>query len=241
MKPIPTNETHIPNYRVCRCSCPIKIDGHLDKSDWTTADPIPFTKFEHQPEDSKPLRQNTEVKALWDDQNLYLAFRVQDCEVWASMRNHDARLFLEECVEIFVDPDGDGRKYVELQINSLGTVRDLLIDGDVENPTYAQYDTMARWHFANLKKAVHIYRDNLGNDTGWTLEMAIPWCEFAFSYRQWPPTAGNILRVNFYRFERSRTGKLPLELSGWSKVRGSFHQPRRFGIFVFSSFTTSSR
>jgi hypothetical protein len=67
------------------------------------------------------------------------------------MRNHDDRL--EECVEIYLDPGGDGRQYIEMQVNSLGTVRDLLIDGDIDNPTYPQYDKMALWHFVNLQKA----------------------------------------------------------------------------------------
>lgn len=223
----------VPIYHVHQASVPIRIDGRLDEFDWLRAKRISFVKFAHDPEDHKALRESTQMMALWDKQNLYLAFVISDREIWATLQNRDARLFPEECVEFFLDPDGDGRRYIEAQINSVNNIRDLLVDGSLKNPTYPQYDKMARWDFQHLHKAVRIYQNSSGDDLGWILELAIPWSEFAFSRKKWPPLDGATIRANFYRYERSRTSHLPLELSGWSKVEGDFHQPARFGTFVF--------
>lgn len=229
--------TPVPVYHVPRRTAPLSIDGRLDELDWIAAPRLSFVKFSHDPEDHQPLRDRTQAMALWDDANLYLAVVIQDRDIWATRRERDARLWPEECVEFYIDPDGDGRRYVEAQINSLNNLRDLLIDGDIASPTPAQYDAMARWDFQRIQTAVQLHRDDVGADLGWTLEIAIPWPDLAFSRRTWPPRPGEALRINFYRYERSSPARppLPLELSGWSPVHGDFHQPVRFGMFVFAS------
>lgn len=204
------------------------VDGKLDEPDWHRAGRMKLQKVLSSPQDRLPLRESTQVAALWDQQALYLAFEIDDKEVWATLTHHNERLFQEECVEVFIDPDGDGSRYIEAQINSLNTMRDLLVDGSVNEPTRAQFDRMAQWHFKSLNSAV-----NTRPGLGWTLEMAIPWNEFSFSGRSWPPTPGSVLRANFCRYERSESGEQPLELSAWSPVRSSFHEPERFGKLVF--------
>ena len=224
----------VPSHRVEHTSGPIRIDGVLDEFDWMMAERIHFTKFSHDPEDHKPLRDNTDVAALWDEEDLYLAFIIRDREIWAESRQRDARLWPEECVEFFLDPDGDGRQYIEVQLNSLNNIRDILVDGSIANPSSAQFDEMARWNFRRLRSAVKVYGNSTGHDLGWTLEIAIPWSDLDFARRAFPPKPGDEIRMNFYRFERSRRGQLPLELSGWSPVHGDFHAPSRFGRIVFA-------
>lgn len=224
----------VPIYRVPKAS-------HLKESfsgqfwpDWTIAASLRFHKIRHEPEDGLPLREATEAFALWDDNNLYFAIDVFDREIWATITTRDARLFTEECVEIFIDPDGNGRSYIETQVNSLGTIRDLLVDGSISQPTLADYDLMAAWHFRALRMEITRLEVE-GRIEGWRLQLAMPWQEFDFSRRAWPPRPGDELRINFYRYERSRSGDAPLELSGWSPVEGSFHQPQTFGRFIFQA------
>ncbi|MGC1967613.1 MAG: carbohydrate-binding family 9-like protein [Candidatus Acidiferrales bacterium] len=217
----------IPSYRVRKAPGPIVVDGRLQEENWQEAERFELQKVLRQSGDEQPLRARTHVAALWDEKNLYLAFEVEDDEIWATLREHDARLFREECVEFFIDPAGEGRQYIEAQVNSLNTVRDLLVDGTVIALGKAEYDAMARWHFKALRSAVEIREG-----WGWTLEAAIPWPEFSFSKRSFPPQPGDEMRVNCYRYERSRTGAKPLELSAWSEVANSFHEPERFGRFI---------
>lgn len=220
----------IATYTVLRASGPITIDGRLQEADWERAGRFDLQKALQEPGDIQPLRARTRVAALWDAENLYLAFEIEDKEIWATLTSHDDRLFHEECVEFFLDPGGDGRWYIEAQINSLNTVRDLLVDGSVAAPGKTEYDAMARWHFKNMRTAVEIR-----SGWGWTLEAAIPWREFGFSGRSFHPQPGEELRINCCRYERSQSCPEIVELSSWSKVERSFHEPQRFGRFVFAS------
>ena len=222
----------LPTYYVQRTAGTICIDGALDEWDWMMAERLHCLKFSHEPEDFAPLREETMVASLWDDEHLYLGFVIADREIWSDISEPGARLFPQECVELFIDPDGTGERYIEAQINSIANIRDLLIDGTVEQPSMAQFDQMATWDFQRMKRAIRIYRDQSGRELGWTLELAIPWSDLSFSRRRWPPHPGEELRVNFCRYERSQSGNLPLELSSWSPVR-DFHDPARFGRFIF--------
>jgi hypothetical protein len=224
---------NLPCYRVKRARGPILIDGKLEERDWQDAERVALKKAFPKPGDNSSLRAKTQFAALWDDDHLYFAFEVEDMEIWATLREHDARLFEEECVEFFLDLRGDGRWYIETQINSLNTIRDLLVDASIGQPSRAEFDTMALWHYRNLRSAVDIKPS-----WGWTLEVAIPWTEFGFSRRRFPPEPRSEIRVNCYRYERSQLGTEPLELSAWSEVEHSFHEPERFGRFVFEVEST---
>jgi Carbohydrate-binding family 9 len=226
---------NIPSYRVRKISSPKAAPGRFCWPDWSSSEYFELQRFRHEPEDDLPLRERTQIAALWDEGNLYLEFKIFDQEVWATYTTHDARLFHEECVEFFVDPDGDGRRYIEAQVNSLGTVRDLLVDGTIPHPTLAQFDMMAHWHFRAIRNEVSELKVDGDRVAGWKLQVAIPWDEFDFGRRTWPPQPGEELRINFYRYERPRSGAGSLELSGWSWVDSTFHQPDRFGRLIFES------
>jgi hypothetical protein len=230
-----------PVYRVARASAPIRIDGVLDEFDWNAAERLRFLKIKHAPEDDKPLREETLVMALWDDENLYLAYIIQDREIWATLRKRDAKLWPEECVEFFFDPDGTGRRFTETQINSLNNIRDLLGENAETPDGHTKSQLNDNWDMKRLRKAVRLHRDGAGRDIGWVLGIAIPWQELDFSSRTWPPKPGDELRANLTRYERPRNNALPLELSSWALLPSGFHDPARFGRLVFTASRAGSK
>jgi hypothetical protein len=57
----------------------IKIDGLLDEPAWTLAQPA--TDFlQQQPTEGTPASQRTEVRALFDDRNIYFGIRALDSD-----------------------------------------------------------------------------------------------------------------------------------------------------------------
>ncbi len=121
--------------------------------------------------------------------------------------NEDDALWEEEVVEIFIDPDGDGENYLELEVNPLNVVVDLLIY--TASPEWA--GSLA-WDIAGLKTAVQVYgtvNDSLQIDHGWTVEIAIPWTAMADSVSGGHrPSGGDIWRLNLYRIERKGGRKI---------------------------------
>ncbi|MBK9550569.1 MAG: carbohydrate-binding family 9-like protein [Gemmatimonadetes bacterium] len=50
-------------------------------------------------------------------------------DLWATITERDAVIFHDNDVELFVDPDGDGLRYFELEVNALNTAWDLFLLG----------------------------------------------------------------------------------------------------------------
>jgi hypothetical protein len=62
---------------------------------------------------------DTRMAALWDEKNLYVAFRIEEPNVQAQLTERDSPVYFENDVEVFLA----GRDcYYEFQINARGTV-----------------------------------------------------------------------------------------------------------------------
>lgn len=92
------------------------MDGDLTKSPWSTASWTP--RFVDMATGG-PAVLGTEAAAIWDQENLYVAFRIQDPFPTASLTERDSLIFQENDVELFID---GGNAYYEFEINALGTV-----------------------------------------------------------------------------------------------------------------------
>lgn len=67
----------------------------------------------------EPALLDTRVAALWDDENLYVGFWVEEPYPKAHLTERDSIIFTENDVELFID---GGDCYYELEINALGTL-----------------------------------------------------------------------------------------------------------------------
>lgn len=205
----------------------LQIDGKLDEPAWNTAESSgPFVNTM----DGSPVAQVGSVRALWDDANLYLAFRFQDTDIWANLEKHDDKLWTQEVAEVFIDADGDSRSYVELQVSPKNVTFDSWL------PTYRANDNA--WE-SGMETAVQIrgtlnQRDD--EDQGWDAELRIPLTAVKGkleTMRGVPPVPGTIWRANFFRFDFPK-GRQAVA-SGWSPpLVGDFHALGRFGQLVFA-------
>ncbi len=197
---IPSPVSAQKDYLCHRAPRPIVIDGKLTDPAWRRA---PWTDlFVDIQGDAKPKpRFRTRVKMLWDDQYFYIAARLEEPHVWATLTAHDAVIFHDNDFEVFLDPDGDTLRYFEFEINALNTGWDLFLPKPYKDGGKADNS----WEIPGLKTAVQIL-GTLNNpsdkDTGWSVEIAFPWSGFAHQgYRAPPPKAGEEWRVNFSRVE----------------------------------------
>src|SRR5687767_2822402 len=94
----------VPIYGARRTVDAIRVDGKLDERSWTRASRA--SAFRHIYDPARPSNYPTEAAIVWDDDNLYVAFDCIDAEPWGTKKNRDDRLWEEEVVEVFLDPDG---------------------------------------------------------------------------------------------------------------------------------------
>lgn len=104
-------------YRTCQ---PLLIDGNLDKPAWQRAPRSP--RFVDTVTGA-PGFYDTRVATLWDDQNFYVAFWVEEPFVEAHHTERDSIIFQENDIEVFID---GGDSYYEFEVNALGTIYEVL-------------------------------------------------------------------------------------------------------------------
>ena len=109
------SEKDIVHYTARRASGPIKVDGVPDEPDWQKAERSP--RFVDMGT-GEPALFATRAAALWDDQNLYIAFWLEEPFVRAKLTAKNSLIFNESDAEVFVD---GGDTYYEFETNARGT------------------------------------------------------------------------------------------------------------------------
>lgn len=181
----PYSEASLPHYLVRRAAARITVDGRLEEFDWAAAPQIDgFTRILN---DYGQVLQATRARMVWNDEALYIAFACRDQDMWALYTDEDDPMWSEEVVEAFIDPDGDGLDYLEVEVNP-----EWVSDKDRD--------------IAGLQTTVEVHgtvNDSTDVDAGWTMEMAIPWSAFAPTIRGGgQPGVGDHWLLNLYRIER---------------------------------------
>ena len=233
---------------------PSKLDGDLSKPFWSTGE---WTDDFHDIEgDSRPRpAKYTRVKVLWDEEALYVAAELKDDTIWATVRNRDELIYIDNDFEVFLAPQDSSHRYYELEMNAANSVWDLLM----EKPQRDDVRRIIGWDIQGLESAVRVngtLNDPSADNRGWTVELKIPW----FSLREcgsnecypmhFAPDVGEVWRMNFSRVEYHvhtenntyvkdkdpATGAdLPEENWVWAPTGViDIHMPEMWGYLVFT-------
>ena len=172
--------------------------------------------------DGSAPRLGTTVAAMWDDDALTIVFSAIDDGVVATHREHDAPLYTEDVVEVFLAPVR-AEEYFEIEVNPLGTT----FDARIESPDGVRgtMRTDLAWTCRDLFAAVR--RVGTTADT----VIRIPFASLGVD----TPKDGDEWQVNFFRIDRDpTTGD---EFSAWRptmKTPPDFHIVAAFGALRFS-------
>jgi hypothetical protein len=172
----------------------------------------------------------TVFRACWDALALHVRFDAADDGPWHTMTRRDEHIWEEEAVELFLDADGSGRHYAELQISPANVVCDL----EVERP-WPDLRSHTAWDWEGMSSAVQ--RSGAGGAAeGWTALARLPWEGLRSlppaAAAGLPPEAGRSWRFNVFRIKRPGGPVRPEDgaiYAAWSKPAGpSFHDPAAF-------------
>ena len=162
-------EEQRPSSVVVRAGSPPRIDGRLDDEVWKSAHPIgELTQIE--PHEGGPPSEASDIRLLYDDDNLYIGVRCYDREpplLVNTTRTRDALLEVDDRVELVIDTFHDRRNAFFFQINCGGSKGDALVTDNGENfnkPWDGIWDAVARI-----------------DDQGWTAEFALPFKTLNFA------------------------------------------------------------
>ncbi len=242
----PCPESEIESYTAYHIRQPVKVDGKLDEPFWRLAPTSPRFKDIIT---GGPTLHDTRVTVVWDDENLYLGYRVVEPFVRASFTNHNAPVWQENDVEFFVA----GRdSYFEFEINALNTTYEMFFiwEDAYESGGFAAVPEFARsqlrpfngvgfsthprgnrlrhpdWPFPGLRTAVFVdgtLNNDSDRDRGWTVELAFPWRGMKWlakaDNRALPPRDGDEWRMDFSRFNSYKEAPPAEDSGGWVWTR----------------------
>ena len=192
-----------PHLTARRATGPISLDGRLDEADWGRA-PRASHFVQVRPDYVPSTRFPTEVRVLYDDENLYIGAFNRDSAGLASLRMPDLRRdFTPPDNDVFavtLGPLGDRRTAYQLQVTPLGSQGDVqAFDGGAS----FSFSWDAMWRVRTTRA-----------DSGWVAEIAVPWTSLRYAKGQesWD--------INFLRNTR-RVGQwsawvpYPRQLTSW--------------------------
>ena len=191
--------------RAIRISEKITIDGHVEEPAWKLAVPAKdFYQFAPDPGELSP--EPTEVRFLYDDDNLYVAFHSWDSDMarrTVTEIKEDFSPTSSDVATLVIDSLHDRQNGYQFATNAAGAKRDSQIsnDGQYNNDWDGVWD---------VKVTVQ--------EDGWIAEFVIPFTTFRFSNEPTQEWGLNLGRKILRRNEDSQWAPIPIRYRAISKI-----------------------
>ncbi|MEO8481195.1 MAG: carbohydrate-binding family 9-like protein [Acidobacteriota bacterium] len=219
-------QSAIPRYEVKRAASAVTIDGKLDDAAWAQASP-PLT-LQFLWDSQTGAKQRTLGRVLWDSQALYIGYDADDADITAQFLQRDDPTYRDDAVEVFINPDPKQETvYYGFEMNVRGVLYDYLNYNS--RTLFKRFDATGVTVATSIRGTLNVRTDT---DSGWSLEVAIPWANFEELSRR-PPVAGAVWRANFNRWDGVEPNR---RMSIWSDPQNTTswpHVPARFGELLF--------
>jgi len=217
------SQTTPPLYNVERTTEAIKVDANWNKAIWKKTKSTTITNFIRQVPSFKPI---TEVKLRYDDDNIYVIFRVQDRYVRSITTTPNGPVWKDAAVEFFFCPDtSQPGKYFNLEINCGGTA---LLGFRSNNPTADDIRAIEIAH-----SLPEIVDPEITDAVTWTLEYRLPLKMLEKFTNITHPSAGVKWKANFCKIAENNTNPHHMTWSPINAPDPNFHMPQFFGSIVF--------
>ena len=192
----------------------IEVDGRLNEAAWQRA--VPAADFvQRDPDNGDPATERTEVRFLFSRNNLYLGVTCFDSEPDKLKGNtmvRDGFLNADDQFQWAFDPYLDGRTGYMFEMNPSGAMGDSLIGG-ADNNNGGNFFGGGNQGGNDARAWDGIWYAKVNrNDTGWTLEIEIPFRTLNFDPDA--PAWG----VNFQRVVRRKNEESLW--TGWLRNEG---------------------
>ncbi|MEO9891413.1 carbohydrate-binding family 9-like protein [Aurantibacter sp.] len=223
-----------PLFKALKASEKIEIDGKSNETIWQKTESRTFDYFYNivNPDD----KQQTTIRMLWDDDNIYLFYDMQDHYLTARETKRDGEPYLDDCAEIFfiTAPDSlDTHFGYELNLNKASN--DFIYFNDFydgKSIAFKKYDPDFKIEITHNGTI----NDNSDIDVGWTMELAIPIANFGKLGEIVPIKTGNrwaFLAVRQDRNDAEGNRRSTSTIFPIYDISKNVHQANRFGLVEF--------
>ena len=205
----------------------VPLCGDSSVEPWSVANPL---SIDTCPWPDGGTALSATLRACYDDEALYLQYRVTDDHVLATRRNLNGPVWKDSCVELFVSPHADRPHYLNFEANCLG---DFLLG-------YGPDREHRRLVSQRVADAIQVETSIPGLEAissatpeEWWLVAELPFEALgAFVGKDVSPTTDATWRANAYCCR----GEPSPRFVAWNPIDApapNFHRPTNFGQFMF--------
>ncbi|MEN8123853.1 MAG: DUF5916 domain-containing protein [Bacteroidota bacterium] len=185
------------------------INGFIEEDIWDIVD-WQGDFIEYKPDENTQPSQQTKFKILYDDKNLYIAFKVLDDEPDKIVKRLSRRDGFEgDYMEIHFDSYHDLRTAFSFTVTAAGVKADEAISENGEN-------------FDESWNPIWYTKTNI-DTKGWTAELKIPLSQLRFGKAEEQIWGLQVMRRLFREEERSLWQRIPQDAPGWVSEFGELH------------------
>lgn len=216
-------------YRVSKLKKPMKIDGNWNKAQWKKIETI---KIENYMGTVPPFKPGVEAKMMYDNDNVYVIFRVKDRFVKSKVTEYNGNVSGDSCVEFFFSPDSDAPlKYFNLEINAGGTPLIYYISNPWTEFVKLEAPEIKQIEIAHSLPSV--VDPEITEPVTWTIEYRIPLSMLSKFSNVTRPAPGVIWKANFYKTGSQTSNPNYITWNFVDNPKPNFHLPQFFGTLKF--------
>ncbi len=222
-------------YKVHKLKTKMPIDANWQKDQYKNVLPLSINKVYGKTPKFIP---KTQAKLLWDNENIYIIFRVKDRFVKAVSTKPNGKVWNDSCVEMFVATDPEKpNAYFNIETNCIGTVRLRHQTEPKKDWNYLKDERFSDIEIAtSFAKAVAIDPEQQ-NNVIWYLEYKLPIAVLESLAKVERPAVGVTWGANFFKSGDDTSNPHWISFSTVTEstkdTGGAFHQPWCFGTIEF--------
>lgn len=219
-----------PEYTIIRTQTPPQLSGAWNGQVWRRAQTAELRHYMGEQPEHFPL---TQVKLCYDDDKLYVIFRVQDRYLLARAQKHQDHVCRDSCVEFFFTPGPDiSQGYFNLEMNCGGTMLMYHQLARSEQQRSISLEDLEGMEVFRSEKRI-IDPEEVRSST-WFVEYALRYAMLEKYANVRLPGPGVVWRGNFYKCADASSHPHWLTWAKVKKEKPDFHRPEFFGRLEFA-------
>lgn len=213
-------------YKIKKLKKSIQIDGDWDKRAWHSCKAI---EIKNPLINKAQFTPAVQAKMMYDDENIYVIFRVQDRYVRSVTKEINGPVYKDSAVEFFFSPDTSlPASYFNLEVNCGGTP---LLGYNSLPRVRPEVDDIKKIEIGH--SLPQLVDPEITEPVTWTIEYRIPLNMLEKYSNVTRPQKGVTWRANFYKIAEITSNPHYLTWSPIDKSKTSFHLPQYFGLLEF--------
>jgi Domain of unknown function (DUF5916) len=190
------NQVHVAPPRIDAPAATVTVDGVLDEAVWQQA--VRLTGFsQYAPVDGRAAEDQTEILVFYSPTAIYFGIEAHAVpgSVHATLANRD-RIDADDAIQIFLNPFKDGRQALVFGVNPLGIQSDGTLVEGTNNRGGALFSALESGREVTDLTPDYVYQSKGRlTDTGYVIEIAIPFKTLRFPADRVQSWALNIVRI----------------------------------------------